>query len=266
MIMTVHRLLPMLALLSFLACPTALAWGPDGHRIVGELAERRLSEAALAHVAELLRDEADASLAGVSVWADEIRRQPEWLHSQPWHYVNLPDLGCALDRQRDCPDGDCVFGAIETQRRILADADAERADRVHALKFLVHFVGDVHQPMHAGLRSDRGGNSYQVNVNGEGMNLHRVWDSVIVGRRGLSWQDYSDALEGGAACADGLPEQWAMESCRLIGANSLYPSGHIIDDGYLVQHRPLAEQRLRQAGIRLAALLEDALARTTPSP
>lgn len=259
MIMTVRRLLPMLALSSVLACGPALAWGPDGHRIVGELAERRLSEAALAHIAELLRDETDATLAGVSIWADEIRRQPEWLHTQPWHYVNLPDLDCGMERQRDCPDGDCVFGAIERQREILADAGAAQGERVNALKFLVHFVGDVHQPMHAGLRSDRGGNGFQVNIDGEGMNLHRVWDSVILGRRGLSWQDYADVLESGAVCAGGQPEQWAMESCRLIDTNSLYPSGRIIDDSYLLQHRALAERRLQQAGIRLAALLEDAL-------
>lgn len=259
MIMTVHRLLPMLALSSVLACSPALSWGPDGHRIVGELAERRLSEAALAHIAELLHEEADPSLAGVSIWADEIRRLPEWQYTQPWHYVNLPDLNCALDRPRDCRDGDCVFGAIERQREILANADAARADRVHALKFLVHFVGDVHQPMHAGLRSDRGGNSYQINIDGEGMNLHRVWDSVILDRRGLRWQDYADVLEGGAVCAGVQPEQWAMESCRLIGEHTLYPSGHTIDDSYLLQHQALAEQRLKQAAIRLAALLEDAL-------
>ncbi len=259
--MIVRHLLPMLALFGFIAGGPAAAWGPDGHRIVGDLAERRLSEAALAQVSLLVEDEPEASLAGVANWPDEVRNQPEWQHTRSWHYVNLPDLECRLDAARDCPDGQCIFGAITAQRAILADGSAAREDRTAALKFLVHLVGDVHQPLHAGLRRDRGGNDYQIHIDGQGSNLHQVWDSLILAHGNRTWSDHAEAL------ADTRPEtgtvdarDWAVESCRLIGEHGLYPTGHTLDERYLVQHRALAEQRLQLAAARLATLLESALA------
>jgi hypothetical protein len=261
-------------LISLLFCgllfaPSARAWGPDGHRIVGALAESMLSAEARAEIEALLADETEPSLAGVSNWADAIRGEESWRHTAPWHYLNLPDLSCDYQPPRDCRDGNCVIGAIEAQLRVLADRAQPRQKRIEALKFVVHFVGDVHQPLHAGLRSDRGGNDFQISYVGEGWNLHSVWDSLILRKplqRDGGWHGMSKRLGNTviALSRDALPphsgaREWALESCALIGAESLYPSRHKIGSHYLNKYRPLAEQRLRLAGLRLAMLLNDAL-------
>ncbi|GGA67408.1 endonuclease [Arenimonas soli] len=262
-----------LALALALAAPPALAWSRQGHQLVGELAERELSPAALAQVQDLLADEPNPSLAGVSTWADEIRAAESELGklSQRWHYVNIPGDDCDYDAARDCPDGECVIGAINAQASVLGDASRPRQERIDALKFLVHFVGDAHQPMHAGYPHDRGGNRHQLNYTGkgspegEGTNLHGVWDYWIVQGAGMDTADYADHLQtlalpsDPAAGLDNPAQAWTLESCRLIKAESLYPPGRRITDAYLDQHRPVAEARLRLAGARLAALLEKTL-------
>jgi len=253
-----------------LSIAPAHAWGPEGHRIVGQLAEQALTPAARAQVQALLAAEPEPTLAGVSNWADDIRKDEAWRYTGPWHYLNLPDLGCDYQPPRDCPDGNCVIGAIAAQTRVLADRSQPRQKRIEALKFVVHFVGDVHQPLHAGLRSDRGGNDFQINYRGEGWNLHSTWDSLIL-RAPLQhdggWQGMSHRLGANATTPAHAPlpvgagaRDWALQSCALIGAQHLYPSRHTIGDRYLDRHRPLAERRLQQAGARLAALLNAALA------
>ena len=269
------------------AWPLAVsAWGADGHRIVGELAERRLDPAARAALDELLRDAPEHGLAAISTWADGVRGRDDPRRSVTWHYVNFPDDSCDYEPERDCAGGACIVAAIERQTAIVADRGRPPAERVAALKFVVHLVGDVHQPMHAGRRSDRGGNGYQLSLDGQGTNLHRVWDSQILAHRGLPWRDYADRLASGRPAgadegvaigssgplgvgrreavlmqqSDGGPADWAMESCRLIDAENLYPDAHLIDASYLEHHRPLAERRLVEAAGRLAALLDAALA------
>jgi hypothetical protein len=248
---------------------SALAWGEKGHRIVGELAQHQLSPAAQAEVARLLADEPEPTLAGVSKWADEVRENdPErGKRTAPWHYVNYPRNDCHFTPPRDCPNGDCAVGAIN--RFFLALSDRQRSDdeRREALKFLVHFVGDLHQPLHNGYRDDRGGNEYQINYDGEGMDLHDVWDWAILDSRDLSARDYADWLQGQSPLpydpsrrSDRPAVDWARESCDLVQQGDLYPRGHIIDRKYVEHQRPLAERRLRQAGARLAAMLNYALA------
>ncbi|KFL35804.1 S1/P1 nuclease [Arenimonas donghaensis] len=257
-----------------LAAPPALAWSRQGHQLVGEVAERQLSPEALAEVRTLLADEPEPSLAGVSTWADEIRaaRSPLGELSKRWHYINIPGKDCDYMPARDCPEGDCVIGAINAQARVLADRSQPKQARVEALKFLVHFVGDAHQPMHAGHPHDRGGNNHQLHYTGkgspegEGTNLHGVWDYWVVQSAGLDDAAYADRLMAlpapadPALGADNPAQAWALESCRLIQAEALYPRDRRIGDDYLDQHRPLAEARLRLAGTRLAELLENALA------
>ena len=164
---------------------------------------------------------------------------------------------------------------------IRAGMTAEEARR-QALKFVVHFVGDVHQPMHAGDRPDAGGNGFQVSlatpiepeayarknyVDGVmGTNLHSVWDYYILASLGMKRNDYFDRLDAfpwppfpAPSAYDVMPTAWAGESCRLIEARSLYPPQHKMDHAYLDAMRPLAEQRLRQAAWRLAQLLNQTL-------
>jgi hypothetical protein len=258
------------AILSFgiLMPATVAAWGFDGHRIVGLLAESELSPAARAEARRLLTGEPDPTLSGVSTWADTLRDDPAWRHTGRWHWVNLPrENPCSYEPARDCPGGDCVVGAIRTQFEVLADRSRSDAERRVALKFLVHFVGDVHQPFHAGFGFDRGGNQTQLRFDRQGWNLHAFWDSAMVKHAGLAPEDYARQLRGSpplpadATLAVARPEErWALESCQAIHDDGLYPERRAVGRGYLEQHRPLAETRLRRAGARLAALLDIALA------
>lgn len=264
------------------ASPAALAWSALGHRLVGAIAERHLDPAAEAQVRALLAGEPDPTLAGVAYWADALRNDdpPRFKATSRWHYINARGGGCDFDLARDCPDGGCVVAQIQRQRAILADRTQPREARRDALKFLVHLVGDAHQPMHAGDRTDAGGNQYQISlatalepeayardkyVDGVmGTNLHSVWDYYILGAAGLSLPQYArklDALPWPPSNEAPLfaPMAWARESCRLVEARHLYPDGHKLDDGYLDAMRPLAEQRIRQAAWRLASILNDAL-------
>jgi hypothetical protein len=272
--------------LAMAASPSALAWSALGHRLVGELAERHLDPAAEAQVKLLLAGEADPTLAGVADWADRLRDlDPDrFKATSRWHYVDRqPGQGCAYVPERDCPDGQCVIAAIEAQRAILADRSQPLAARRDALKVVVHFVGDVHQPMHANDEDDAGGNKYQISLRTDlqpepyalknyvdgvmGTNLHSIWDYYILGTAGLGtgtaavrpYADRLDRLPWPPMPADGPgtgPEAWAGESCRLVDARHLYPQGHKLDSAYLDAFRPLAEQRVRQAAWRLAQVLD----------
>ena len=251
----------------------ASAWGQQGHRIVGHLAAAELSPRARAEVARLLAGEADPTLAGVANWADDLRDSDSPIfdpvrskQTSRWHFINFPRGQCQYAPPRDCPGGNCIIAAIN--RNFLAVSDSKRpdAERREALKFLVHFVGDVHQPLHAGDRPDKGGNEFQVSYRGEGWNLHSTWDSLIIRERGLdparsAWTlRRRPPLPHDPTRSSQTPAlDWALESCRIVANGALYPSKHVIDDAYLATHRPLVEQRLRQAGSRLAAMLNYAL-------
>ena len=251
-----------LCLLAF--CAPLHAWSAFGHRLVGELAERQLSETARAQIADLLRDEADPSLAAIAFWADEFRDLPEGEATGPLHYVRIHDADCHYMPERDCANGECVVGAIQRFARELADTRLPRQRRTDALKFLVHFIGDVHQPLHAGNRSDRGGNDFQINLSGKGSNLHRVWDGSLLDSAKLDLGRYTDMLDRrrieGATATLGDAPQWAVESCSLIASESIYPDRPgTLDPSYLVRLRPLAEARVILASQRLAAALERTL-------
>lgn len=248
-----------------LLAPDADAWGPDGHRIVAELAQRHLSPAAEAQVERLLAPEHTSRLADVATWADDIQDDPAqqslWKATRSQHYVNFRDSQCHYDPPRDCPDGRCVVGALDHYAAVLGDPGQSDEARREALKFVVHFVGDVHQPLHAGYRDDKGGNTYQVQFQGKGSNLHRVWDSGLLHTRALAWQDYARQLDAGGLAGpppvQGAPYAWAEESCRI--SRGIYPDGHAIGAAYVGAELPLAERRLREAGRRLAKLLNLAL-------
>ena len=279
------------ALLCLGATSTALAWAPLGHALVGELAQRHLDPKAQAEVGRLLAGEPTPTLAGIASWADELRNtDPErFKATSRWHYINAKGGGCDFDLARDCPDGDCVVGALDRQLAILADRKQPLAARRDALKFVVHLVGDEHQPMHAGNRTDSGGNRFQVSlrtpiepeayarksyVDGVmGTNLHSVWDYYILASRGLALRDYADALDSGATPPPaplpgaGVLQEWAGGSCRLIDAHGIYPADdqHRMDHAYLDKFRPLAEARVQLAGKRLAQLLNQALGGQAPA-
>jgi len=256
------------ACLLLLACaPVAWAWGELGHRLVGDLAAAELSTDARAEVATLLAGEAEPTLAGVAIWADRLRDSDpaRYQATARWHYANLAQNGCDYQPARDCADGGCVVVAIQAQTRILADRSRTRAERADALKFVVHFVGDIHQPLHGGYAADRGGNKYQIHYRDRGDNLHWLWDSLM-----LDDLDHARYLDKLAALPLAVPQPasllppdaagWVRESCAIVRRPDFYPAGHKIEDAYVTRWRPLAEERLRVAGSRLAMLLNAALA------
>lgn len=252
----------------FAAYPAA-AFGPLGHRLIAALAEERLSREARAAVAELLGEGRD--LAAISTWADELRDQdPERGRATArWHFVNIPrEAGCRFEEARDCPGGQCIIAALREQASRLGDRSAPIAAREEALKWVVHLVADIHQPLHAGYPDDRGGNLFQVHVRGRGSNLHALWDSGLLESRGLSEAEYLARLRERMPAKPGktdrwsasAPKRWAEESCALIETLGLYPRrpGRL-PKGYEEQMRPHLEERLVLAALRLAALLESSL-------
>jgi hypothetical protein len=255
------------------AAPLAHAWGPLGHSVVAELAQRHLSPAAEAEVGRLLAAEHVQRLADVANWADQMQDDPAmaslWKQTRSQHYINFRGgSDCDYVPPRDCRGGRCVVAALQYYVGVLGDRSQSDAVRRNALKFVVHFVGDIHQPLHAGYRDDKGGNTYQVQYDGGGSNLHKVWDSKMLYTRDLDWQAYAQALDSPVPVALPAPvapldnpyAQWAEESCRITAEAGFYPPGHKIDQAYVKAELPVAELRLRQAGRRLADVLNLALA------
>jgi len=280
---SILRPLILLAGLAAVAAP-AHAWGPTGHRLVARLAEQRLSAQARAEVQRLLAGEADPTLAGIANWADGLRSTDPELgkRSARWHYVNLGESGCQYQAQLHCPDGDCVVAALQAQSAILADTSRSLDERRQALKFVVHFVGDVHQPLHAGHAHDLGGNRHQVRLGDSGTNLHAAWDSGLLNapRAGAdgkprrwneeAWLAYLNErvpVEPGSLQLEGagpaLP--WAEQSCRIVLEEGFYPpKGATIDARYIQAQVPRMEVQLKLAGLRLASLLDSLLAPASP--
>ena len=160
----------------------AFAWGPQGHRVIAKVAVDRLTPAARAAIRELLHP--GDTLPDIAGWADHEEAYKNYPRSGPWHYINVPITADRYDSARDCKDGENVVSKIKTYRKILGDRAASKADRQDALLFLVHFVSDVHQPLHVGDNRDHGGNDTQVQFFGQGTNLHRLWDSDLIHKVG----------------------------------------------------------------------------------
>jgi hypothetical protein len=246
----------------------ALGWGRVGHRASARAAESRLTPAAMAAVRALL--EPGESLADASTWADEHRAEmPE---SSPWHYVNVP-IDAPAYESRYCPqEKGCVVSKIGEFRTVLADPTRSRSERQRALRFLVHLVQDMHQPVHVGDRGDRGGNDLQLRFFDQGTNLHRIWDSGIVERANpdeLAWAQELAALptpEQAGDWAKGTVVEWANESLeaarlayRIPGTELPLKAGTKLGQAYQDFGLPIARRRLAQSSVRLAALLNAAL-------
>lgn len=256
-------------LLAFtLVSADALAWGAQGHRLVARIAEPQLSPQARAEVARLLANEPTPTLAAIAPWADELRAKDPGLgkRSAGWHYVNIGEDDCQYDVERNCRNGNCVVEALKTQTALLADRSRPDAERAQALKFVVHFVGDIHQPMHAGYGHDKGGNDFQVQFNGQGTNLHSLWDSGLLNTLKLDDDAYTRRLAAlprpkvgkhSAIATDAV--QWAQASCRIAIAPGVYPAKRTLGADYTATYLPVAERELRLAGDRLAVLLNDTL-------
>jgi hypothetical protein len=238
------------------------AYGPQGHLIAGIAAERELCEDAAAAVAALGGGD---GLPELGLWADRIRGEEAYRHTAPWHYMNIDDGGAVHDF-RHPPEGD-VLEAVERFTRVLADTSRPDAVRGEALRFLVHFVVDMHQPLHVGRAADRGGNRIELRVGRETTNLHRFWDSGAVEHANLSIARYARSLEPrvGAALDAGIaldPAVWAQESLALRDEVYAFDERQPrLDRGYLERAQGITHRRLGDAAARLAGTLNEIFCR-----
>lgn len=235
-----------------LAAIGARAWGTDGHQVVALIAEAQLTPWAKAEIDRLLAQEPGQTFASISNWADE-HRNPT---TATWHYVNFPRDTCEYVAERDCPDGKCVVGAIDRQVAVLKSAETDER-RLLALKYVVHFVADVHQPLHAGYADDRGGNQFQLQAFMRGSNLHALWDSGII--KNLNETPVAMAarlgrLSSSTANIDASAAFAAQESCQIVGLPGYYPERRVGQD-YIDRFTPVLEARLMLAGKRLTRIL-----------
>ena len=261
--------------LTLLIPSTLVGWGPEGHEIVASLAQTRLTENAKAGIRSLI---GDASLASISNWADEVR--PDRDETYNWHFVDIPKDASGFSDERDCflpnsrhkgsatDHNNCVVDRIESFKKVLSDSNASRDDRIEALKFLVHFVGDVHQPMHA-IGEAAGGNGIAVMEFGStqcgrhSCNLHAVWDTGLIEHTGMERDEYVTHMEKLISdehlTASGNPEDWANESHR-DAQTAWVADGAQIDEVYYQKEIRVVDKRLALAGLRLAAILNEAFA------
>lgn len=257
-----------------LAATNAAAWGPDGHSIVAEIAQRRLGPTALAQVEALLGP--GHSLAAESAWADDVRpARPETFN---WHFVDIPIGETAYGAATQCapgPKGDCIVAALERLRTQLGCGDD--ATRREALRFAVHFVGDIHQPLHT-VDEAKGGNEIKVDVEMNGLrcprctpkrtqdNLHAVWDTTLIANTVWNWGAYVRRLENGWLAGDearaaggGSPQDWAVETHAVAREIwPLLPESRLLGDDYYFKALPALDRQLGRAGMRLAAFLDNA--------
>ena len=257
-------------------------WGREGHEIVAIVAANHLDESAKAAIRSLIGDQPLYSIAN---WADDIRNERP--ATKPWHYVNIP-FGSKYDAGRDCPaETSCVVAQIERFRGVLA-GKTDREQRVEALKFLVHFVADIHQPMHA-VKEAQGGNLLHVRFLGSDAcgqyqcNLHSVWDNSLIEHAGWARvsgsfgpssaaitpytpQEYAARLEALIKAesldrqAGGRPEDWANESLALAQA-AWVRDGANLDEKYYWQQIKVVDRQMALAGLRLAKLLNVTMGR-----
>lgn len=289
-----HRFIPAAVVIAAVAISApALAWGPEGHAIVADVAEAHLTPAAAAEVHQLLRLEGDQHLDDIASWADANRKQLKGTGS--WHYVDIPLDATGYDAARDCRDDNCVVAKIVSFTHLLGDTSAPPAKRLLALKWVVHLVGDIHQPLHAEDHDDKGGNTVQLQYFGRGTNLHATWDSWIV-EHALDLHmgpDYSidkpevrrAALKLDARITPQERSLWAAQDmthdllATVIGwanqSHALARDAAYADlpakrkAGWSEQYQkktwPVVRMQLERGGVRLAALLDQTLTASAPA-
>jgi hypothetical protein len=249
-------------LFNLLTFTPSFAWYDKGHRIVGLIAEANLTAEARKRIEEILPG--NMTFADAAIWPDHEGRGIRDLDSL--HYVNIPEDASGYDHERDCPERNCMVEALKWFLAVIADKNAPIIVQRFALIYVVHLVGDMHQPLHAGRAKDRGGIDIPVSYRGETTNLHYFWDSNLVDLEPGTDEDIAKQLT--ASLTDeqrlkwqaGDPTQWTNESLTLVRSHAynIGPSGELSDD-YVEKARPIVRTRLIQAGLRLAWLLNIAL-------
>ncbi|KAJ1436204.1 S1/P1 nuclease [Sesbania bispinosa] len=265
-----------------LVFPNTQGWGEDGHAIVCRIAQSRLSNTAAEAVKKLLPEYAANDLGSVCSWADHVKFYLPW--SSALHYADTPDSLCTFQYDRDCKDqngekGRCVVGAINNYTNQLLDYGKDtQYNLTQALLFLSHFMGDVHQPLHVGFTSDKGGNLINVHWYKRKQNLHHVWDDNIIETAEERFYDsniddftnaiqenitktWSDQVKGWETCNSNettCPDIYASEGIKAAcqWAYKGVTEGLVLEDDYFLSRLPIVNLRLAQGGVRLAATLD----------
>ncbi len=251
----------LLTLLAFLTIvPSAFAWGGKGHDIVAEIASRHVDRKAKKEIERLLDGR---SMVFYSTWMDNIRGEEQYKHTSPWHYVNV-DEGEEYTQVTTDPKGD-VCSAVVLCIDELKNKENNDSVKAFYLKALIHFVGDMHCPMHAGHRDDLGGNRFAIKWFGTPTSLHSLWDSKLIESvRPWSYVEWADNIDYKSAkqtmkqYSTGTPLRWMQES---VEAADLVYSGTERDQNYsydyMTKYFPTLEQQLLKGGYRLAYLLNE---------
>jgi hypothetical protein len=231
-------------------------WGPTGHRVTGMIAAEYLNKKAKKRIEALLGQE---SLAMASTWMDDIRSDSAYDYATDYHWVTV-ETGQTYEQSKKNPNGDVIM----TIERLIAELKSGKLDRtseIRDLKFLVHLVGDVHQPLHVGCCDDQGGNKVQVKWFGNNSNLHRVWDSDMIDGTKLSYTEFGQSLIRPDLATirkyqSGTVRDWANESMSYRQRVYDIGNGNL---GYVYSYKnlPLVRDRLLVGGIRLAGVLND---------
>ena len=239
-----------------IATPAA-AWGPIGHRATGAIADENLSGLARANVQLLIGTE---TLAEAATFPDEMKSDPSpfWQKTaSPWHYVTVA-TGITYMPSMAPAEGDAIT-ALNKFTATLRDSKASVEDRRVALRFIVHIIGDLHQPLHVGRGDDRGGNDTPVTFFNRSTNLHSLWDSGLIEQEKLSYSELTQFLSRSispqdvVAWSDVRPGTWMTESIKL--RETIYPADPKLSWSYAYQHKAELNDRLKKAGIRIAAYL-----------
>lgn len=249
--------------LVLLATPTEVfGWGKNGHRIVGKLAENHMTANTLAEVKALLDGD---RISEVGTWADEMRSNPSdfWQKVTPkWHYLNIneisdfhPEHYSSEDEVKD------AYTGIRKAMDVLADKNASKQDKQLYLRFLIHLVGDVHQPLHLGRAEDHGGNKIKVKFFWQDTNLHSLWDTQLIEQEKLSFSEFASYIDTQdskliSQYLNSRPADWIEESFHQ--AQDIYQVGDKdFSYNYVYKYMPVVKERLLQGGIRLAGLLNE---------
>ncbi|CAF1144928.1 unnamed protein product [Adineta steineri] len=267
--------------LSVLIVPSTHGWGIEGHTLVARLAQSQLTKEAFDWIQFLLPPNLSGNLSAVATWADEILYSNNhplgssnlWQWSRPLHYTNTPDWNCSYDPVRDCINDVCIEGALRNYSQRAIAADLDYLQHQQAIVFLVHYVGDLHQPLHAGFQGDAGASQFYVYFMNTRRTLHSVWDTYLIRTR-LSrdfqsntslYYDYIYALMLNQTLEH--PDQnfieWTDESSKIVCEQIYFDENNQpmntsftirLSDGYYQRNIAMVEQRLMQAGQRLGAL------------
>ena len=235
----------------------AYSWGPTGHRVTAALAELYLSDYAKTEIAKLLPN---GDLAEISTYADEMRSNPSefWQKTAtPWHYVNV-HKGKSYEQEGAPPGGDAVTALAHFSQQ-LKNPKTSLAEKQLALKFIVHIIGDLHQPFHSGTNEDHGGNKIKVNFMWKNSTLHRVWDEDLINVQLLSYTEWTDWLcrkitsQNIKNWSSIDPKVWIDESFKL--RMGLYPKKEKLSWDFQYKNLPIVKSQLKKAGVRIAAYL-----------